>query len=160
MTSCVEVLFEQAQPARTKSLKQFPDKLLGTYIEETDKDTLVVTPFELMGAKEERDSTMKISNNFILKKFKGHYVVSRKHESGLWEVGFIKPGKDGSLIIFTIDGDDKEKMKQFKSLLEVDVKYDEEGKEDQYIVNPTKKELLKLLKADIFENLGVFKKVE
>lgn len=159
MTSCVEVLFEQTQPAGVKEIQQFPKALLGMYIEETENDTLRITPFELQGPKNERDSAMKISPNFVLKKFKNEYVISRKHDSGLWEVAFISISKKGQLEIKTIDGGDEEKMKRLKLLLEVTTKYDEEGKADQYILNPTKKEFFKILKADIFEELGVFKKM-
>ena len=162
MTSCVEVLFEQAQPIGAKELKEFPKSLQGMYIESTDNDTLVISQYEIQGdrANEEKDSTMIISSNFVLKKYKGHYVVSRKHESGLWEVGFIKPQKDNELHIFTLDGDDKDKMELLKQMVEVETKYDEEGKVGQYILNPTKKELLKILKADVFEKLGEFKKIK
>lgn len=159
-TSCVEVLFEQSQPVGAKELKEFPKSLQGIYIGKMDKDTLLITQYELQGANEEKDSAMIISNNFVIKKLKGNYVVSRKHESGLWEVGFIQPQKGNELHIFTLDGDDKDKMELLKQLVEVETKYDEEGKVGQYILNPTKKELLKILKADVFEKLGEFKKVK
>ena len=132
MTSCVEVLFEQPQPMGIRDKKEFPKSLHGTYVNE--KDTLVISALQLNIPDDSKDSVIMISSDFVLRKYKGYFVANFKQDNGLWEVGFIKPAKDGKISVFTFEGNNQKKMEEMKKLTNVKTNYNEEGKIHQVIL--------------------------
>lgn len=159
MASCVEVYFEQAQPAGVKAKNEFPKSMQGMYVAD-EKDTLLITQYKIKDKNDKQEPDMILSSDLVLKKYKGYYYINQKNEDGLWEVGIISVEKNGSLNVIYIDGNKKEKIERLKQLVETTIILDDEGKEDYYVINPTKKELIELLDHDIFEDLGEFRKIE
>lgn len=159
MTSCVEVLFETPQPQGIKAINAFPETMRGSYLT-SNNDTLIIASDQLKDPGAENDSIMKISEDFVLKKYKGYYIISLKHETGMWEVAIIEPKGKGAFRLFTFDGENEEKMARVKQFTVVATILDEGGKPTQYKLNPTKKDFAKLLKSDVFEEIGVFNKLE
>lgn len=159
MASCVEVLFDQPQPAGVKALKRIPKVLQGIYISD-EKDTLLITASEFMGFENDEDSTSALSTNLVIKKYKKYYFISRKYDTNLWEVAFIKKAKNGNLKFKFIDGDDEEKMKMLQQYIDVEIKFNKKGEIDFYTINPTKKELYELVGKEIFSELEELKKLE
>ena len=66
MTSCVEVFFEQAQPAGVKAKKEFPKSMQGMYIAD-EKDTLLITQFEIKENSNKQEPDMILGSELILK---------------------------------------------------------------------------------------------
>ena len=159
LTSCVEVLFEQAQPAGVKAKRQFPTSLRGMYITD-EKDTMLIAQYEIKEMSGKQEPDMILSSDLVLKKYKKYYYLNLRNEDGLWEVGVISVGKDGNLNISYIDGSKKEKLQRLKQLVKTTTILNDEEKEDYYVIDPSKKELMKLLKDDIFEKFGEFRKIE
>jgi len=159
MTSCVEVLFETPQPQDVKSLDSFPETMHGSYLT-SNSDTLIIASDEIIDPGAENDSIMKISEDFVLKKYKGYYIISVKHETGMWEVAILEPKGKGAFRLFTFDGENEEKMARVKQFTTIETFLDEEGKPTKYQLNPSKKDFAKLLKADVFEEIGVFNQIE
>ena len=135
MTSCVEVFYEQAQPAGVKAKKQFPKSLQGMYIVD-EKDTMLITQFEIKEKNGKQEEDMVLSSDLVLKKYKKNHYLNRRNEDGLWEVGVINVEKDGKLNIRYIDGGKKEKLEGLKQLVKTTTILNDEGKEDYYVINP------------------------
>jgi len=51
-------------------------------------------------------------------------------------------------------------MARVKQFTPVETFLDEEGKPTKYQLNPSKKDFAKLLKADVFEEIGLFNQIE
>lgn len=159
LTSCVEVLFEHPQPIGVKEKKQFPKSLQGMYIQD-EKDTLLITQFEIQEMSGKQDPDMILSSDLILKKYKGLYYLNVKNENNLWEVGIINVKENGALNVRYIDGNKKDKVERLKQLVKITTFLNDEGEEGYYLINPTKKQLVWLLGNNIFENLGEFRKIK
>ena len=159
VTSCVEMLFEQPQPAGVKTLKQMPKALQGSYVAD-EKDTLQITATSFKGFEDDKGSVLNLSENLVIKKYKKHYFVSKKHESGLWEVVIITRDNNDNLQFKFIDGDDEEKTKRLEQFIDVETKYDSVGKAEMFIINPSKKELMGLMDKEVFEELPLLKRIK
>jgi len=147
-TSCVEVLFEHPQPVKVKAEKQFPELMIGEYLD-ADDQKVSITPFAFRTPDMEHDSLAKMNKDFVLKRFKSYFVISLRNELELWQVAFITIEKNGDLSMKIIEANEREKIDILKKMVSVTTKYDDE--DEYYIINPSKKELAKILKEDIFE---------
>jgi len=163
LSSCTSVKFESAQPKDKEELKEFPDNVLGIYID-TERDTLILTSNSFQyGNKKSSifrvDGTLT-SGESILKRDNDYYVLSLKDENG-WEVITFKySGKD--LTVYYIDlGKDREKtIKKLKGILAVKEVKDSEGKVDYYLINPSGKEFETLMAKNIFSRVTTFTRVK
>lgn len=159
ISSCVEVKFEQPQPAGIKAEKIFPVDLQGTYIDENN-DTLIINDvtYRFGNGKTIFGGGGELSENLILKKYKKYYFLSEKNDS-LWNIIVVKLKNKNDLKVFIIDGENKEKIEELKKITNVKERYKSEGEIDYYIINPDKKELKKMLRKKIFTEIGTFKKI-
>ncbi|MBE9481371.1 MAG: hypothetical protein IMY69_06720 [Bacteroidetes bacterium] len=158
ISSCVEVKFEQPQPAGIKAEKIFPVDLQGTYIDENN-DTLIINDvtYRFGNGKTIFGGGGELSENLILKKYKKYYFLSEKNDS-LWNIIVVKLKNKNDLKVFIIDCENKEKIEELKKITNVKERYKSEGEIDYYIINPDKKELKKMLRKEILTEVGTFKK--
>ena len=79
ISSCVEVRFEQPQPAGIKAEKIFPADLQGTYIDENN-DTLFINTvtYRFGNGKTILGGGGELSENLILKKYNKYYFLNEK----------------------------------------------------------------------------------
>lgn len=167
--ACVEVKFKNAQPIKTKKLTEFPQELQGKYlfsIKDTlnEKDTFVIgknyfSEF-VFGEKPSNSSNKNIplSDSLLLKKIDNNYTLSFK-EKKLWTVILIKPNKDGHGI-FWIEGEDEDTAEQLNLTTKVETIKDEDGKIKSYVLDPKKKEFMKMTTNKyIFSKLYDLKKI-
>ena len=159
ISSCVEVKFEQPQPAGTEAEKVFPADLQGTYIDENN-DTLIVNDvtYRFGTGKTIFNGGGELSENLILKKYKKYYFLSEKNDS-LWNIIVVKLKNKNDLKVFIIDGENKEKIEELKKITNVKEIFNSDGEIDSYIINPSKKELKRMLRKKIFTEIGTFKKI-
>ena len=158
ISSCVEVKFEQPQPAGIEAEKIFPADLQGTYIDENN-DTLIINDvtYKFGNKKTIFGGGRELSENLILKKYNKYYFLSEKNDT-TWNIIVIKLKSKKDLKIFMIDGENKEKIEELKKITTVKELFDNNGEINGYIINPDKKELKKMLRKKIFTEIGTFKK--
>jgi len=86
-----------------------------------------------------------ISNDQLLRKYKGYYFLNYKDSNDLWKVELLKLTKDtleyGNILI----KEDLEKIKGFTSV-ESYIDTTESGKSTKYYLNPAQREVKKILK--------------
>lgn len=159
ISSCVEVKFEQPQPAGIEAEKIFPADLQGAYIDENN-DTLIINDvtYRFGNGKTIFGGGGELSENLILKKYKKYYFLSEKNDS-LWNIIVVKLNNKKDLKVFMIDGENKEKIEELKKITNVKEKYKNKGEIDYYIINPDKKELRKILRKEILTEVGTFNKI-
>lgn len=188
------VTFTEPQPANTKNLNKFPNRIRGNYLSLADNSILcidrnsiqriydydykihpneldsnstlkgdtIIDPvtFEKTIIKRDgdslithvhyRDTLFLLSNDNILKKYKGYFFINLRYTDGNWEVKKIRLHK-GQLTISSIS-------------TEIDLKNLEaitESPQDTvppYTFTPTKKQFKKFVQQDGFSDEEVFVK--
>lgn len=178
-TSCTVVQFKTASPKQGEKLEIFPDELIGEYVNVKKlSDTLIISK------KEYKIGRVKYAKNiifehgdlsdrsFLLKQIDGFYILNiRKHEDeGFWLALPIKL-KENVLKVYYLNLEletkdkekqaayRKEKLKLLKSITEVKLTSKENSKGDTYLINPTDKELNRMLNTDLFDEILEFKKI-
>lgn len=153
MVACIPVRFEQPQPMGVKDLSSFPEHLTGLYVEEGN-DTLLMTPngFEYGYGSPDSTCLKRILSpaSAVLKKFKGDYVLSM-HEDNQWDVFLIRPTDDGfNLFLIDVNNKDRAILERLEKITAVKEMKSPEGEIEYYLINPSKREFKKIIKAGLF----------
>jgi len=168
--ACVEVKFKNAQPIKGKNLSEFPIELQGKYLLSmkdsiNEKDTFIIGKNffnELsLGSNSTISSNKNIflSDSVVIKKVNSNFALSFK-ENEFWMIVLLKPNKEG-YSAFWIDGSDEGTAEQLNLTTKVETIKDENGKVDELILNPKKKEFLKMIENKyIFTELYKLKKLK
>jgi len=101
----------------------------------------------------------QISDNQVLRYFKGLYFLNFREPDSLWTVKALKLDKEGILTIKRIYGGENE-IQKIKDMTTVEEITDEEDKVVDYKVRPTKKELKEIMKSDLFKEGTRFQKIK
>ena len=170
--SCVEVKFEQAQPAKTPNLKSFPSQLHGKYfvsVSDTtnESDTLIIAEkyFTEVTLTSKKDSTLPkkkvfLSDSLVLKEMDNYYILSFQDKK-TWTSLVIKPIENIGYSILWINGKDENSVEKMKQIAKVKTIKDKEGEIESYILNPKKSVFKKLLlKKGVFTQLYQLKKLQ
>ena len=100
----------------------------------------------------------KISDDHVLRYFKGLYFLNYKESENLWTVKTMKLDKDGILTLNKIYGGPEE-IDKIKSITTIEEITDEEGKVIEYKIRPTKKELKEIMRSNIVSIGNEFQKI-
>ncbi|GIV36950.1 MAG: hypothetical protein KatS3mg032_1329 [Cyclobacteriaceae bacterium] len=159
MTACTEVSFKEPQPQGVKSLKAVPQKLQGTFMPEQDGLLAGKIVIYANGYRVEKSDASEpaevypLSDSLVLKYYKGYYFVSLRDESA-WLLRVVKPQKDGSLMLMEMPALSEEKTKrqeQLNALRKIAPVTETEIRGSAvYIMEPTPKQLLRLLREGYF----------
>jgi len=156
--SCKEVSFQETQPAGIPALTEVPRALQGRYRgmddQGNDTDTLIVESWGYHfkdGKNNDWLGRGVLSDSLVLKYYENYYFVnfrSGKH----WVLRLIKIKSSGSLQFMAINIGDEGKRKSVLKKLSKRFKVKEvKEKEDLfYEINPTKDQLLQLIKDGFF----------
>jgi len=156
LISCSEVSFKKPQPKGVKKLTSLPSELVGKYVpvdsaEATDTLVISRTGYVIKSKSEKPETDLEkgfIGDSLVVKFYKGYYFINRR-ENDQWILRLIK-SDSGYLSMAQIDiatDEKKEKLKAFNlEVLKIDGN-------TYYQINPSKKELLKLVGEQKFEVL-------
>jgi hypothetical protein len=172
LTSCVEVLYEEAQPAKTKSLTVFPNDLQGQYYISfqdslNENDTLTIsekyfTEF-IITTKERKKQPKKkmyLSDSLVLKQMDDNYILSFR-EKKTWMALILKPIKNYGYSVLWIDGGDENSVEKMQQITKAKIVKNDDGKIEKYIIKPKKGTFKKLLLKDgVFTELYKLKKLQ
>jgi hypothetical protein len=160
--SCKEISFKEPQPRGKKSLQQVPAKLYGVYLlsdeNETSKDTLVVSAKGYLIVSDQKQNFL--GDSLVLKYHKGYYFLNI-NENPEWLLRVIKQEENGDLTYMSMDVEEASFNALVKKLSH-DVKVDslEVGGEKLYQIDPSPKQLMKLIRNGYFKKTIRMKKIK
>ncbi len=157
--SCNEVSFKEPQPAGVKSLREIPQELIGKYqvVDKKKKkknDSLIIESWGYhLKDKAEKDWLGKgtLSDSLVIKFYKNYYFVNFR-SGDQWTLRLVKRKPSGNLDFLSIDIEDESKranvIKKLSSQFEL--KEIKKGDDRFYQINPTRSQLLQLIKDGYF----------
>jgi hypothetical protein len=164
--SCKEVSFKTPQPVGVRALTEVPLSLQGKYqaidIPANDsKDTIIIESWGYhMKDSNDKDWLGKgvISDSLILKAYQDYYFVSFR-SGNQWVLRLIKPKSNGEIDFMSVDISDDLKRKEIITRLSKRMKVTEitHGDDVFYQINPTKAELMALIKDGFFKSITLKK---
>lgn len=89
------------------------------------------------------DELFNISERQILREYKGYYFLNYKDTNDYWKVKILKLEADTLEFDFILRADD---MQRIRNITKVEVKKDSSEESSKYYLNPTRRELKKILR--------------
>ena len=166
LSSCKEVSFKEPQPAGIAALNTIPEKLHGWYqagdkVDKKDTDTLIVESWGYhFKDKDDKDwlGQGTISDSLVIKFYQDCYFVNFR-SGNQWVLRLIKQKPSGAIDFLTIDiGDDAKRAEMLKKMSKK-FKVTEVKKESDtfYQINPSKDQLMQLIKEGYFTGVELSK---
>ncbi|MGQ1948096.1 hypothetical protein ACT3CD_13455 [Geofilum sp. OHC36d9] len=169
IVACSEVRFESPQPKNVKEITKFPQKFIGIFSDNENKDTLFISE---NGFRYGEDIKRLPDERVVLKKTGDYYILSCKEillgddttDLKGWDVLPFKM-VDDTLIVFYIDiSDNDETMKtRFETILAKGIKEEIEKRDNDdfeyYLINPSKREFKTMLRDGLFNEQVKFTKI-
>lgn len=161
--ACKEISYREPQPKGKKALTKVPSKLQGRYVlppenNTTPPDTVIIndTGYIITGESPEKAG---LSDSVILKHYKGYYFLN-VHEKPEWFLRVLKAEKNGDLVFLAMETEEKT-FNAFVSSLSgvVTVDSSEVNGKKLYQIDPTPKQLMKLVREGYFNRKIVLKRV-
>lgn len=158
LSSCKEVTFPEPQPVGVKELREIPASIRGRYLAsdstDQDKDTLRIESWGYQVGKTTSTKLLDkgvLSDSLVVKYHKGYYFFNFRIEDR-WFLRLIHKQRSGSLDLLSLKMDNTEMETELigKISKHVEVKKVEEDGDTYYEVNPTRKELMTLIKEGLF----------
>lgn len=157
--ACTEISFKEPQPQGVRELSKVPSKLHGAYeIRENENRTGMMEVFEngyriLKDDPNNEPEEYNLSDSLVLKYYKGYYFVNIRDES-VWILRVIQREKGGNLIMMELPpvSESAERRKQQLDNLNkiVPVITTEIDGSVKYIIDPTPKQLMELIRKGYF----------
>ncbi|GEM_PF-3083585 len=161
-SSCIQVEFKNPQPEGIAAMESFPDKLVGTYLM-YDKDTVHVFKG---GLKLNRDSLgtwqiFSISKNLVVKDWNHRLFINIADSTQTSWILYILDERHDSLFLSSValNSSDSISYQNLKKICEVEAIYNSEQVLDLVRIDPSQKQLKKILKKVKFIKLGHLKKI-
>ena len=156
--SCKEVSFREPQPVGVPSLKEVPVALRGRYIGIDDKgqdtDTLIIEEwgYHIKDAKENDWLGRGVISDSLVIKIYENYTFINFRSGDQWVLRVIKQKSSGDIQFLSINvSDDKKRKDILKKMSKRFTVKEIERKDDTfYQINPTKEQLVQLLKDGFF----------
>ena len=89
------------------------------------------------------DELFNISERQVLREYKGYYFLNYKDTNNFWKVKILKLEEDTLEFDFILRDDD---MQNIRKITTVESQKDSTGESTQYFLDPSRKELRKILK--------------
>lgn len=165
-SSCNEVSFPTAQPAGVDPLQEVPVELQGVYLAKEENgekpDTLIIESwgyhFKNTNDKDWLGRGV-ISDSLVLKFYQNYYFVNFKSDDQ-WVLRLIKRQANGAIDFLSIDiqSDDKEKDVIKRLSRKLKVKKIKSDDDTFYQINPTRDQLMSLIKEGYFTGVTLQRK--
>lgn len=158
---CKEITYKNPQPKGKKSLSEIPENLRGSYLmaseTENTQDTVIVDSKGYMIASDRKRKVL--GDSLVLKSYKGYYFVNI-NERPEWLLRIVTREPNGDLIFMSMDTNEN----RFQALLrklagEVSIDSLEINGEKLYQIDPTPRQMLKLIKGGYFSEISRMQKL-
>ncbi len=159
LSSCTNIYYENPQPAGQENMDEFPKKLLGTYVDYEDGDTVIVVYSDGFSLNlNENDVKIPLSEKTVLRKYKAYYFLSlQQEETNLWTVYIVKPGKKKTLDLYDISTEEGP-MEQLRAITEVKEYDQDQEKSYTMYINPNLAEMDQIIKSGLLQPTQKLKK--
>lgn len=159
---CKEISFREPQPKGKKALKAIPAELRGTYLltaeGDNSQDTLFVSKDGYLIAGDKKKNFL--GDSLVLKKYKGYYFINT-NENPEWLMRVIRREKNGDLTYLSMDVQESSFNSLIRSLAkEVPLDSSEVNGEKLYQIDPTPKQLIRLIQDGYFKNTIPMKRIK
>jgi hypothetical protein len=160
--SCKEITFKEPQPRGKKVLKEIPAPLIGSYLLKDDKegetDTLIVNARGYFAASDKKGH--ELGDSLVIKQFKGYYFIN-VNENPEWLLRVVKQKSNGDIVYMTMD----EEGTSFNDFLtkvskEIEIDSVEINGEKLYQIDPSPKQLVRLIEKGYFRKTMEMKKLK
>ena len=153
LASCNMIRFSEPQPAGIKNLDRLPAEVNGMFVG-NDNDTLIVNVgyFSFKSSKGDINLNMKLGDSTVVRKYQNYIFISNRENDG-WNLVVAEPKEGDRLTLYMLYTDNTDQLARIKKIITLTEKKDAEGKIDHYIANPTKEQLIKLLKQGLFREV-------
>jgi hypothetical protein len=156
LSSCVEVGFRQPLPTNGKLLTEIPQEILDFYRDnKSDSTKNDSNGLKINDYYNDQSFENSLSENTILKKWKGKYFLNQKEDS-LWHIIMIVPKAKSKFETYRLDGGNEKTINLLKKITKVKEIYDDEGELELLILDPSKKQFNKIVKSGAFEIIEIF----
>ncbi|HEY3404072.1 MAG TPA: hypothetical protein VGK59_11830 [Ohtaekwangia sp.] len=159
---CTEITYREPQPKGVKSLSSVPKDLMGRYpLPEDDgsvKDTLIIQSTGYYFTDD--DDKGNLGDKLVLKQYKGYYFINVKDDPQ-WFLRILKRDKDGSITIMSMESENAKFNSLLKDLSQ-EIKIDSVilSEDKLYLIDPSPKELMGLIKKGYFKKGPVIRKIK
>ncbi|MEA1874252.1 MAG: hypothetical protein U9N51_07490 [Bacteroidota bacterium] len=175
LTSCSTVEFKEIVPKEGNELTKFPKELIGKYIDIQNKDTLIInqtdfnygekeTLFHLSGNLSDENTVLKKSNDFFI-------LNAKPNNDKNWGIIPFKYKNDKLFVYYLILDTEtkdkkearkyrKEKLERLSLITNVEAIKDTTNQLDNYLINPTDKEMEQILNGSFFVKIIEFEKLK
>jgi hypothetical protein len=165
LCSCKEVSFREPQPAGVPSLKEVPKALQGRYLgmdeDGKDADTVIVESwgYHMKDAKDNDWLGRGVISDSLVIKIYQNYTFVNFRSGDQWVLRVIKQKPSGDIQFLSINVSDDKKRKTIlkKISKKVPVKEIEQKGDYFYQINPTKEQLMELIKEGFFTGVDLSK---
>ena len=164
--SCKEISFREPQPGGVSALKEVPKALHGRYIgideKGDDTDTLIIESwgYHFRDAKE-KDWLGKgvLSDSLVVKFYQNYYFVNFR-SGDQWVLRVIHQKPNGSIEFLSIPVSDDAKRKDILKKISKKLTVKEIQRKDDtfYQINPTRDQLMELIREGFFEGSELSRK--
>ncbi len=159
LSSCKEISFKEPQPAGVTPLTTIPENLRGSYqagdkVDKEDLDTLIIESWGYhFKDKDDKDWLGRgtLSDSLVIKFYQDYYFINFR-SGNQWVLRLVKQKPNGSLDFLSIDIADDAKRREMLRKMSRKFKVTEVKKESDtfYQINPTKDQLMQLIKEGYF----------
>ena len=154
-TSCTNVFFEQTQPLKAEEVNKIPNEYHGKFVGNiTTTDNLDTIYIDATTIKHHKNK-WEVGKSMVLKKTKDYFWVNLKTKKpNHWAVIAAYPAKENSLEVkpLKFKGNKAKRAAQITTVKQIG--------DDEYLLNPSKREMKKLFKKGIFNEKVILKRVK
>ncbi len=152
LTSCAKVYFKTPQPLNGKLVKTFSKDVIGEYADSTLDVVVLKDSIKINGEFYSLSSEIIDSTQVIVKFYKDFYFATFK-ESKYYDV-YMANFYEDKLALYMLNGDSRS-ISYLSRIVDVDTL---NAEDEQYIINPTKREFNDIVDWELFELISVLKK--
>jgi hypothetical protein len=159
---CKEITYKEPQPKGKKELKKFPDELQGVFViyrNNQPEDTVKITP-DGAGDVKGLEKPMHFKDSLVIKSFKGYFFANHLYKKGIYQLVVLQQQTNGDIIYSTMPTD-TEKFDELCFEVSRFVTIDSARINDEsiYQIDPTPKQLIKLIEAGLFSDKQTWKRI-
>ncbi len=138
-------------PSKGKNLSEIPKEMIAFYSgKQSDSSVVNINDFY-----NHEDLSKSLTENIILKKWKGNYFLNEKEDS-IWRVIMIVPTARNKFKTYQLDGSDEQTVKKLKKITKVEEFFSDNGELKSLLLDPTPSEFNKIVKSGAFTLIEIF----
>jgi hypothetical protein len=160
LASCTDIYFNVPQPKGVKPLENGFEELIGEYVsydENSEPDDTVIVTGNRIVFPDDEDMEGELGEVTVVKKYKGHYFMNfYDQDKDLWQL-IVAKFYEGDVMevtnLISVGEEEAKELtkKRFAKKVGGEEVADSQEEDEYIIINPSKKQLMKLIDYPIFD---------